>query len=293
MPQKIVCILAHNEEKRIAVCLGSLPLDDASFRFYIVINGSTDKTAEIARSLCLGRGNTHVIEVQEPGKSRNWNHFVHTIAPDDADAYFFVDGDAQLLPGSLEAMTDALLAQGPKGPYNSVAAPPLNGSNATFYQENMRKTHGFFGDLYGLSGAFMRRIKQGGFRLPEDLIGDDGMVSSWAQLDIDRDKDWDLNRATVCWDAGFFAENLRFYDPRHIRLQYKRMLSYSLRYLQTLVVMRIMKTKGAKGLPKGINKLVSHHIGLRYVRRSPVFFLFDLMALCKIKKQYPKQRNLR
>ncbi len=37
-----VAIFAHQEEKRIATCLGSLPLDRADTLFHVLVNGTTD-----------------------------------------------------------------------------------------------------------------------------------------------------------------------------------------------------------------------------------------------------------
>ena len=45
----LVTVLAHNEEARIALCLDSLPLDDPDVQIWVVVNGSSDYTAEIVR----------------------------------------------------------------------------------------------------------------------------------------------------------------------------------------------------------------------------------------------------
>ena len=48
-PKSIVAVLAHNEERRIARCLASLPLGDPSIDVHVGVNGSRDRTAQIAR----------------------------------------------------------------------------------------------------------------------------------------------------------------------------------------------------------------------------------------------------
>lgn len=42
-----VVVLAHNEERRIARCIETLPLSDASFAIHVVVNGSQDGTVSI------------------------------------------------------------------------------------------------------------------------------------------------------------------------------------------------------------------------------------------------------
>ncbi len=61
--------MAHNEEARIAKCLNSLPLGNPDVVIHVVVNGSTDRTAEIARALAAGTDNIVVHEYAEGGKS--------------------------------------------------------------------------------------------------------------------------------------------------------------------------------------------------------------------------------
>ena len=49
-PEIILIVLAHNEERRIGLCLASLPLGGPAVAIHVVVNGSSDRTAEIARS---------------------------------------------------------------------------------------------------------------------------------------------------------------------------------------------------------------------------------------------------
>ncbi len=41
----IIAVMAHNEERRIARCLASLPLGDPLVAVHAVVNGSRDRTA--------------------------------------------------------------------------------------------------------------------------------------------------------------------------------------------------------------------------------------------------------
>src|SRR3546814_15587484 len=45
------------------------------------------------------------------GKARTWNHFVHHLLTGGEDAVIFMDGDAEILPGSIDALVSDLAAQ--------------------------------------------------------------------------------------------------------------------------------------------------------------------------------------
>lgn len=123
-PNIVIAVLAHNEERRIGACLGSLPLDDSGIAVHVIVNGSTDGTAQAAR--IAGRGLVTVHDWPEGGKARSWNRFVFDTPGISADAYVFVDGDAVVLPGSIGQLA-ATLAAHPQA--NASAALPGNGRN--------------------------------------------------------------------------------------------------------------------------------------------------------------------
>jgi GT2 family glycosyltransferase len=72
-----VAIFAHQEERRIAGCLGSLPLDRPDTIFHVLVKGTTDRTVARARAAAAGRAHVIVHDIAAGGKSRTWNHFVH------------------------------------------------------------------------------------------------------------------------------------------------------------------------------------------------------------------------
>ena len=167
-------ILAHNEERRIGACLASLPLDDPEFDIHVVVNGSRDHTAEIARRAGGGRITVH--DWPEGGKARSWNRFVFDSGLGPGRAWIFVDGDAEVRHGSLPALVRAL-ADTPQA--NAVAGMPCNGRLVEVYRREMIRTHGMFGDLYALRGEFVERMRSGLVRLPDDLIGRIAGLGHW------------------------------------------------------------------------------------------------------------------
>ncbi len=114
---------------------------------HVVVNGTTDATAAIARS--LHKPNTSIHEFTQGGKSRSWNRFVFEMLETFADVHVFVDGDAEVVAGSISALVSVLAAT----PHaNLASAVPANGRKAAHYATQMTAKHGVFGDLYAVTG---------------------------------------------------------------------------------------------------------------------------------------------
>jgi glycosyltransferase involved in cell wall biosynthesis len=271
-PEIVIAVMAHNEERRIAACLASLPLGDPRIAVHVVVNGSHDRTAEIARGF-LG---TRVHEYAEGGKARSWNRFVLDTPGIDAGAFVFVDGDAEVLPGSIAALTGALRAD-PAA--NAAAGAPANGRRAESYRQALARDRGLFGDLYALSGRFVARMREVELRLPEDLIGDDGLLGALAKTDLGTEESWRDERVIACLEAGFLCEPARLSSPRSLVRQYRRMVNYSIRHFQNRMITAIMRGAGPAGLPPRLAMLYPEWLPRLGPRRHPLWWWFDRRAL--------------
>lgn len=272
----VIAVMAHNEERRIAACLASLPLDDPAVSVHVVVNGSTDGTAMIARF--LGQGRLTVHEWPQGGKARSWNRFVFDTPGVEGDVFVFVDGDAEVTPGSIAALADALADPA----INAASGMPRNGRRAEQYRAEMIASHGLFGDLYALSGRFVEKFRASGVRLPEDLVGDDSLIGALATTDLADESDWQSSRIHVTLGAGFLCEPTRL-SPASLRNQYRRMINYSVRHFQNRIVSQIMRGEGPSGLPGRMADLYPEWIG-RFVPRShPALWWFDRQALARMK----------
>jgi len=272
-----VGIFAHQEERRIGTCLASLPLDRPDTRFHVLVNGSTDATAIRARDAAGGRANVLVHDIAMGGKSRTWNRFVHDLLNGDEDAAIFLDGDAEIAPGSIDALARAL----GESDANAAAGMPRNGRMASHYRYLLREEGGLFGDLYAVSGTFLGRIRARGLRLPQDLIGDDGLVAAWAHTDLATDAAWSRNRVIACEDAGFLCEPVRLTSPATWRMQYRRMINYSVRFFQNRIISDIMAREGPDGLPAELRHLYPQWLPGFTPRPGPTCW-FDRRALARM-----------
>lgn len=265
-----IAVMAHNEEQRIARCLESLPLGEAGYDIHVVVNGTTDRTAQIAR----GFAGVTVHDWEQGGKSRSWNRFVFDTPVPSARHFVFVDGDAQVQSGSISALVKRLN----EGGVNAASAFPGNGRRVEAYREEMRREHGLFGDLYALHGNFVARMREADIRLPDDLIGDDGLLCALAKTDLGNEDDWQDARVATVESAAFLCDPVRL-TPTDLLLQARRMRNYSLRHFQNRIVSDIMRGPGPTALPDRLASLYAHYLAQFRPRLDPRLWWFDRQAL--------------
>ena len=275
----IVCVLAHNEERRIAACLASIAADGGDVPVQVLVNGSTDRTAEIALSFARRHGNVAVHVYADGGKARTWNRFLFHDLDAFAAVHVFVDGDAEVAPGSLRALA-GMLERNPRA--NAASALPLNGRKVAAYRNYVQVEHGVFGDLYALRGSFLARMKADGVRLPADLVGDDALIGALAKTDLGPDSEWDEDRVLPCPEAGFLCEPASLLRPHTLSGQYRRMVNYSVRHFQNRMVSQIMRSSGPSGLPARLADRYPEWLPRLSPRRDPLHWWFDRAALARM-----------
>lgn len=275
-----IVVLAHNEEARIDACLDSLPVGEPGIALSVVVNGSTDRTAEIVKA--RSDSGVELVEYAEGGKARSWNRFVLDQAP-KADVFVFVDGDAALLPGSVYRLAEAIRAA---PGVNAAAGVPANGRTAWLYRRSILRGKGLFGDCYALSGDFVQRLRASGIRLPDDLVGDDGLIRALACTDLGPDSEWRSERVVPCRNAGFLCEPNRL-TLQGLRQQSARMVNYSLRHFQNLIVRDVMRGVGPTGLPSMLAQLYPAYLPRFRARLSPVWYWSDRQALALMQARVP------
>ena len=286
-PTILIAVLAHNEEALIVDCLRSLPIGEAGVAVHVIVNGSSDATAARARTV----SGVIVHNYETGGKARSWNRFLFDETVGFADIHFFVDGDTVVAPGGIAAMLEAFM----KNPgVNAVGAVPLNGRNAARNQATSTRDRGLFGALYALRGSFLQRMKVADIRLPEDLIGDDGLIGALVKTDLGPESHWSDGRVATVADAGFYmSEPVRLIDPASWRMQYRRMINYSERHFQNRIISAIMRDAGPQELPRDMADLYRVWLAMFTPRRSPVWWWFDRLALKRMSAAARQDRGHR
>ncbi len=283
LPTICITILAHNEQRRISDCLHSLPLGEPGIAIHVVVNGSSDNTTNIARHVASQTSNVEVHTYKEGGKSRSWNRFTMDELPEFSDIHIYVDGDAILKAGSIPALVKSL-ADNPQA--IAAGGVPLSGRQRHMYQQGMAIEGGLFGDLYALRGIFLSRMKAAAIRLPDDLIGDDGLIAALARTNLTNEDDNRPDRVKTCTDAGFAFETVGLLDLASWRMQYRRMINYSVRHFQNQMIIPIMRGPGPTALPRLMADIYPLHLPHMSPRKG-IIGHFDRLALKKMHAANP------
>src|SRR3546814_6943196 len=69
-----------------------------------------------------------------------------------------------------------------------------------------------------------------------------------------------------------------------MRIQYRRMINYSVRRYQNQIISRVMQNEGPTGLPARLAQLYSAHLPSFKIRPSPALAWFDYQALRRIRR---------
>ena len=73
-------------------------------------------------------------------------------------------------------------------------------------------------------------------------------------------------------------------DPATWRMQYKRMVNYSVRHFQNKIISDIMRGQGPTALPRLLSELYPAYLPRFAPRRRPDAWWFDVRALAKMRK---------
>jgi len=247
--------------------------------FHVVVNGSHDHTALFARMHGGGRVSVH--DWPEGGKARSWNRFVFDLGLAPARAWVFVDGDAEVLAGSIDALASSLNRT---SDVNAASALPWNGRRSRFYQSEIIRTSGLFGDLYALSGDFVERMRGRDIRLPEDLISDDGLLATLAKTNLVDHGNWQDRRVVPCMDAGFICEPVRWASWAGWKMQFRRMVNYAERRFQDQIMNSFITADGPLRLPRELSPLYREWVSRFEPRNTLPWWLFDRLAMRRIRR---------
>ena len=281
-----VMILAHNEERHIEACLDSLFLDPSNpeVEAYVMANGCTDRTEELVQAYALRHPGAKVVSIKLGDKCNAWNVFVHETVPQHCPGrpvYFFMDGDATAVPGSLRAMAAALQAE----PHaHAASAPPVTGRNGPEDRRKLLELRDLVANLYALRGSFVERLQQQQVRLPLKLEGDDGLLGALIKWDLDPARDqWDNQRVVPCADAGFAFQSMSLAEPKAWRAYWKRSVRYGRRLYEFDLLGRRLRKLGLAGLPADITQIYADAHTLK-LRRNGLYTLTNWIALRQMQR---------
>ena len=202
-----MAMIAFDEESSIEMTIKSLfqqtlfqtnSLDIGEIGVYVLANGCTDKTSEVAvraiekwkpqHTSC--KFHAQVVEFERADKGDTWNHFVHEISASSSNYLFMLDADieinnastCELVVRNLEENSDALLS-GAVGLKDLSLKEKKNfidriSLSLTQLEHDVRQTS-LAGALLCGRTSFFRRIW-----LPKNMLNIDGFFSNLAKTDF-------------------------------------------------------------------------------------------------------------
>jgi glycosyltransferase involved in cell wall biosynthesis len=251
-------VLAHNEEHRIALCLDSVfagepgrPVD-----IYVMANGCTDRTEEIVRQYRKTHPTVHLVSIAMGDKCNAWNVFVHETVPQlcpGKDIYYFMDGDAQIVPGSLSALAAGLTKNTHA---HASSAPPASGRTMEYDRRDLIENRHLVANLYALRGSFVRRLHAESVRIPLKLEGDDGLIGILVKWDLHPElSNEDHMRIEPCPTAGFKFVSVDWRKWSEWRGYWKRLVRYGRRRYEFELLGPRLRKLGMAGMPRDISEI--------------------------------------
>ena len=277
-----VVVFAHNEAENIVACLDSLTTQKHAEKLstYVLANGCSDLTEDVVQKYIVCHPNVRLHSIELGDKSNAWNIFVHELSP-PSEVYFFIDGDVKACENALAELYLALMAHSEA---NAAAALPVMGRNCLSTRKIMIENSELAGNLYGLSGKFVQRIKAMNVKMPVGFIGEDGLVGALAKWNLDPQGPWDNTRIVPCDTVGFSFKPLSWRRWSNWRLYWNRLIRYRVRAFEFKLLGPRLKSEGLGGMPAHVTDLFRDGIDRCRLRWNGVDTFFDWLALRRIKR---------
>jgi hypothetical protein len=225
----------------------------------VLVNGNRDLAIGAGKFLTAEEAaNTKVRiwSISANDKAHTWNEYVHRLwSP--GRTVFFIDGYAEVRPGSLAALAqrlddtpDALGATG----------VPTSGRSAAKLRGQMLKSGGIHGNLHAIRSEAMAALRERGVKLPLGLYRTDSLIGAVLMFQLDPAvHKWEPWRVAVEPNALWDVQGMSKLTLKDILAQAKRMLRQAQGDLENRAVREHMAIKRLppQQLPTTTNSLVN------------------------------------
>jgi glycosyltransferase involved in cell wall biosynthesis len=280
-----ICIFAHNEERLLPNCVGALgdAAAGGTYAAHILENGSTDETTRVARALAAANKRVDIHEIAVGDKANAWNDYVHRLAPADADMHVFIDGDVRPSAGAFPSLAHAL-AGNPRA--FAAAALPMTGRSRRRWATRLFRERYLSGNLYAIKGSTLRLFRERSLFLPVGAYGEDGLLSYIFVTDFKGGRD-DSHRDRIAVAAGaFFEFDSLAPTPRDAETFRRRMLRYSQRYFQNMILYDRLKAGGIEAMPSHVHEIFTlENLARQRPRLTLRNYLMDRATLRRLRAE--------
>lgn len=285
-----ICIFARNEERHLPQCIHALDAAAKGIRWqaHIMVNGCTDDTENVARTLAKMNPDIHVHTPPVADKANAWNDYVFRIADPEAMAHIFLDGDIMPSSGAISALATSL--EGDPGAFGA-AAMPATGRSRKKWAHQLLDKHYLSGNLYALSSTAIKKFRSTGMKLPFGAKGEDGLITYLLLTDFKAGTDDShTNRIIGVADATFEFNSLGL-NPYDLRIYHRRLQRYSERHFQKEILYARLKSGGSGAMPDDINTIYTQEeVASLKPRLDPVNFIYDCVTLKRLRSAPQTQK---
>ena len=279
-----ICIFAYNEERLLPHSIGALDAAAAGIPYHthILVNGCTDDTLLVAKSMASADPRITVHELPVGDKANAWNEYVFRIAP-ESSAHIFLDGDIIPSANAIAALGKSLHDH--PDAYGA-AALPITGRSQNRWAARLYANKYLSGNLYALSDKALAIFRQQDLRLPFGAKGEDGLITYIFLTDFQGGEDDSCqNRIVVSDEATFEFESLKL-KWHDVKIYHRRLQRYSERHFQKNILYRILKKHGLKAMPDNVSELYTlDRIAQLRPRQHPLDYIYDRSTLIRLRSE--------
>ena len=280
-----ISVVCQNEAARIAGCLASIREAVGSRRALVTLNlnGTTDKSGEIARRMALDCGlPLRIYRTPAADKANALNRFIYSLRV-PARMYVFIDGYVRIGPAALEGLEDCLATH----PF-AMAATGVGINGRTMHlatKKTLEQGGVLHGQLHALRPEFLDRMVERKIRLPIGTYWGDGLMGSMAAHDLDApEQPWDNGRIVGVREATYEIAVLSLFRPRDLQRHFRRKVRQMRGRLQQQALKAIIYRDGFAGLPADADDLVRDYLSAHRVPATSIpDRLFMALALRQIR----------
>ena len=294
-PEWCIAVFARNEEVRIGDCLTAIARasDGVRTRVILIINGSSDKTSEVALGLLPSLGlQASVYTVEIACKSHAMNLFIHDLRT-MAKIYFFVDATTFVEPTALHALADAL---NKRADIMAVSGLPINGRGAARMRRDAIQSSKLFGQMFAVRQQCLDQLIMLGRRLPIGLYRCDGLFVGficWETDGIAHERA--MPRVATIPESEWRIRPISWFRWNDIKAGFNRLVRQGRGRLENQSWNSILWTQGFGALPRFADDMILEWLKTNRPRKEtfPDWF-FTWLALRRVRRwRRPDEAALR
>lgn len=251
-----IAVYCANEAERLAGCLACInrALTGRHGRITVILNGSRDRSPEIASAAAREGAPIEVFRIGLADKANAMNQFYHVLRS-PAHAYAGIDAYVFIARDALRAMEERFQSDPRALAITGVAANGRSMRHAT--AATLRTGGRLHGQFHALRPGFLDRMVARGIRLPVGLYRGDGLLGSMLAHDLDPlATPWDNTRIAGVAGATYEIPVLSPFRVQDIRRYLRRRVRQMRGRIENAAIRSVIYRAGYEALPEHADDLI-------------------------------------